>query len=228
MKYKVVYEHKWLIVLIFFFLICLSNFLLVKLPFLSISFPKKDLEHSLLDFLLSFCPHFNVEMQTYNIQTVVVWSCGVLLGPRLGFLTLMVYLLAGFIGLPVFAGGGGFDYYKEPTFGYLVSLPFNAYLSGWFYRNNRKFLAVFIPIIITHFFGIIYLLFFKNSWLDVTWYLSFSMIGYDLLFSFFLTLCMPFISFLVVEMFIQEKSIYDSVQTPNAGGRGLRFTDHNI
>ena len=205
MKHKVVYQYRWVIVLVLLFLIYLSNFILVKLPFISINFPKKDLEHSLIDFLLSFCPHFNFEMQTYNIQTIIVWSCGILLGPRVGFLTLIAYLLSGLLGFPVFAGGGGFDYYREPTFGYLISLPFNAFLSGWFYQNDKKFFAVFIPILITHFFGIIYLLFFKTGWLDITWYLSFSMIGYDLILALLLIPFLPFVSFFLIEMFIQEK-----------------------
>ena len=177
----------------------------MKLPFISINFPKKDLEHSLIDFLLSFCPHFNFEMQTYNIQTIIAWSCGVLLGPRVGFLTLAIYLLIGFLGFPVFAGGGGFDYYKEPTFGYLISLPFNAFLSGWFSEKDKKNLAIFIPIIVTHLFGILYLLFFKTSWLDITWYLSFSMIGYDFILALLLTPFLPFLSFFLTEMFIQER-----------------------
>ena len=205
MKHKVVYQNRWLIVLVFLFLIYISNFILVKLPFVSINLPQKDLEHSLLDFLLSFCPHFNFEMQTYNIQTVIAWSCGVLLGPRVGFLTLVIYLLAGFLGFPAFAGGGGVDYFKESTFGYLISLPFNALLSGWFFKNDKKILAVFIPILVTHLFGIIYLLFFKISWLDITWYLSFSMIGYDLILALLLMPFLPFVSFFLTELFIQEK-----------------------
>ena len=205
MKHKVVYQYRWVIVLVLLFLIYLSNFILVKLPFISMNFPKKDLEHSLIDFLLSFCPHFNFEMQTYNIQTIIAWSCGVLLGPRVGFLTLAIYLLIGFLGFPIFAGGGGFDYYKEPTFGYLISLPFNAFLSGWLSEKDKKNLAIFIPIIVTHLFGIVYLLFFKINWLDITWYLSFSMIGYDFILALLLTPFLPFLSFFLTEMFIQER-----------------------
>ena len=205
MKHKVVYQNRWLIILVFLFLIYLSNFILVKLPFISINFPKKDLEHSLLDFLLSFCPRLNFEMQTYSLQTITVWACGILLGARAGLLTLISYLLIGFLGFPIFAGGGGIDYFKEPTFGYLISLPFNAFLSGWFYKNDKKFLAVFMPILTTHFCGIIYLLFFKTSWLDITWNLSFSMIGYDLILAFLLLPFLPFVSFFLTELFIQER-----------------------
>ncbi len=206
MNYKVVYQNRWLIILVFLFLIYLSNFMLVKLPFVSINFLRKDLEHSLLDFLLSFCPHFSFQMQTYNLQTIIVWLCGILLGPRVGFLTLITYLLIGFLGFPAFAGGGGFDYYREPTFGYLISLPLNALLSGWFYKNDKKTLTILIPILITHLFGVVYLLFFKTSWLDITWYLSFSMIGYDLVLALLLMPFLPFFSFFLMELFIQEKS----------------------
>ena len=226
MKDKVVYQNRWLIVLVFLFLIYLSNFILVKLPFISISFPKKDLEHSLLDFLLSFCPHLNLEMQTYNIQTIIVWSCGILLGPRVGFLTLIIYLLIGFWGFPAFAGGGGLDYFKEPTFGYLISLPFNAFLSGWFYKDDKKLFVIFIPILITHLFGVIYLLFFKINWLDITWYLSFSMIGYDLILALLLMPFLPFLSFFLTELFIQERLVSDSNYVSRVTGYEPRGMEH--
>ena len=205
MRYKVVYQYRWLVIIAFIFLIYLSNFILIQIPFISINFPKKDLEHSLVDFLLSFCPRFGFEMQTYNLQMIIAWSCGVLLGPRVGALTLAAYLLIGFLGFPAFAGGGGIDYYKEPTFGYLISLPLNAFLSGWFFQMDKKLLAAFIPIIATHLFGILYLLIFKINLLDISWYLSFSMIGYDLLFALLLVPVLPFFSFFLTEVFIQEK-----------------------
>ncbi|MBI3591394.1 MAG: biotin transporter BioY [Candidatus Melainabacteria bacterium] len=161
-------------------------------------------------FLLSFFPRFNFESQIYNIQTVIAWVSGVILGPRLGAIVLGFYLLLGFIGLPVFAGGGGFDYYKEPTFGYLISLPLNAYISGLLYEKNKKILAVFIPMLATHLCGILYLLFFKQSWLSVSWHLSFSMIGYDLIFALLLMPLMPIFSFVLKEMITQEIPVRDA------------------
>jgi len=79
-------------------------------------------------------------------------------------------------------------------------------LSGWFYNKDRKILAVFIPILITHLFGVIYLLFFKVGWLDITWYLSFSMIGYDLILALLLVPFLPFFSFFLTELFIRERA----------------------
>ena len=217
MKYKTVYQFRWVLIVVFLVLIYLSNLILIKLPFISLNFPAKSNQSELLVFLMSYLPRLDFEMQVYNIQTVVVWACGVICGPRMSFLTLSIYLLLGFFGLPLFASGGGFDYYKEPTFGYLISLPILAFSSGWLFERNQKFLAIFVPILTTHLMGILFLLLFKQSWLDISWYLSFSSISYDLIFALILTPLMPYFSFILREMVIQEvptrdllKVIYDS------------------
>lgn len=211
MKYKAVYRFKWLLIVCLIGLIYLCNLILIKLPFLSISFPKIDLSQGIYNFFLSFFPRLHYEIQIYNIQTVFVWSCGVVFGSRLAFITLLIYLLLGLIGLPLFAGGGGFDYFKEPTFGYLLSLPLLAYLSGSLYENKKKFLSVLVPIFTTHIFGIVYILLFKQSYLDITWHLSFSMIGYDLIFALLFLPILPIISFFIIEMFVEEVLVRESI-----------------
>ena len=128
---------------------------------------------------------------------------------------LVIYLLIGFFGFPIFAGGGGVDYYKEPTFGYLISLPFNAYLSGLFYQKDNKTLAILIPMFTTHLFGILYLLLFKRSMLDISWHLSFSMIGYDLIFALLLIPLIPFFSFILKEMIMQEVPTREALYRDN-------------
>ena len=115
--------------------------------------------------------------------------------------------MLGLIGLPIFAGGGGWDYFKEPTFGYLLSLPVNAFLSGWLYHNNKKLLAVCIPVLTTHLCGILYLLLFKRDSLDITWHLSFSMISYDLIFALLLLPIIPFVSFVLKEITLWQITI---------------------
>lgn len=204
MKYKTTYQFRWVLVLALFSLIYLSNLILIKLPFVSTSFPQKVSTEGLFTFLLSFLPKLNFEMKIYNIQTIVVWASGIILGPKMGFITLILYLLIGLIGFPIFASGGGVDYYKEPTFGYLISLPLNAFLSGWLYEKDKKFSSAFVPIILTHLCGIIYLLIFNQNFLDVAWHLSFSMISYDLIFTLLLLPVMPIVLFFLKEMFIQE------------------------
>ena len=65
-------------------------------------------------------------------QTFAVLLTGALLGPRLGALSLALYLLEGGLGLPFFAGGAaGAARLAGLTGGYLLSYPFAAALVGW-------------------------------------------------------------------------------------------------
>ena len=64
-------------------------------------------------------------------QTFAVLLTGALLGPRLGAMTLALYLLEGGLGLPFFAhGAAGAARLLGPTGGYLLSYPFAAALVG--------------------------------------------------------------------------------------------------
>ncbi len=66
-----------------------------------------------------------------TFQVLGVFLAGAILGPRLGFLSQLVYLLIGSIGLPVFAGGAaGFSVILGPTGGYLIGFPIAAFICG--------------------------------------------------------------------------------------------------
>lgn len=67
----------------------------------------------------------------FTLQTVGVYVAGLLLGPLWAAFSLLVYLLAGVLGLPVFASGtAGFGVLAGPTGGYLVSFPVAGALIG--------------------------------------------------------------------------------------------------
>lgn len=70
-----------------------------------------------------------------TMQTFVVLVIGMTYGPRLGTATVMLYLLEGAVGLPVFAGtpekGIGLAYMMGPTGGYLLGFLLAAALMGW-------------------------------------------------------------------------------------------------
>jgi len=55
-----------------------------------------------------------------TMQTLAVMVIAMAYGSKLGSATLFSYLLAGFLGAPVFAGGAGFAYMAGPTGGYLA------------------------------------------------------------------------------------------------------------
>ncbi len=63
--------------------------------------------------------------------TLGVLYAGALLGSRRGAAAVLLYLLEGAVGLPVFAGGAaGFVHFAGPTGGYLVGFPVGAFVVG--------------------------------------------------------------------------------------------------
>lgn len=73
------------------------------------------------------------------MQNFFVLLCGLLLGPRWGLAACGVYLLAGALGLPVFAGGtGGLGRFFGPTGGYLLAYLPAVFLAGWISQNKKN------------------------------------------------------------------------------------------
>ena len=78
-----------------------------------------------------------------TLQTLMVLFSGAMLGPIYGALSMIVYLLLGAIGLPVFAGGSsGVGALLGPSGGYLFSYPVAAFVIG--YMLEKKRLNMFI------------------------------------------------------------------------------------
>jgi biotin transport system substrate-specific component len=73
-------------------------------------------------------PHYPVP---YTLQTLVVLLAGAFLGARNGAISQFLYLGAGLVGLPVFAGGAmGLARLIGPTGGYLLAFPLAAFIAG--------------------------------------------------------------------------------------------------
>lgn len=63
-----------------------------------------------------------------TLQTAFVLLAGLFLPAKYATLSQLLYLLMGFLGLPVFGVGGGIHYIAHPTFGYLIAFPLAAFL----------------------------------------------------------------------------------------------------
>ena len=90
-----------------------------------------------------------------TMQTFVVMFLGIVLGHKLASLTVILYLIEGAIGLPVFAKGGGVGYLLGPTGGYLIGFIFTAFLAG-FIKDNKDPIIVFLYLLFS--VSIIYIL----------------------------------------------------------------------
>ncbi|MFW0169185.1 biotin transporter BioY [Rothia sp. P4278] len=67
-----------------------------------------------------------------TLQTLAVYTVALILGARRAGLSVALYLLAGLLGLPVFAGGsGGFGVLASPSFGYLLGFVPGAFIAGF-------------------------------------------------------------------------------------------------
>lgn len=113
-----------------------------------------------------------------NLQTMFVLLAGLLLGRKWGAACVGIYLLAGAIGLPVFAGGtGGIAKLIGPTGGYLIGFLAAVYVIGLIsektnnpdykksYKNIMEILAMLLGTIIIYITGV--------SWLMVVTGMSF-------------------------------------------------------
>lgn len=63
---------------------------------------------------------------------------GVLLGSKKGLASQLIYIAIGLIGVPVFAGGGGFGYVASPTFGYILGFAVCAFVVGYIVEGQTK------------------------------------------------------------------------------------------
>ena len=106
-------------------------------------------------------PFYPVPM---TMQTFVVLFLGITLGPRIGLLTISLYLFEGIFGLPVFAGtpekGVGLVYFTGPTMGYLIGFLVAVYFSGSFkYEKGliNTFLKLIFSVSFIYILGLIWL-----------------------------------------------------------------------
>lgn len=73
----------------------------------------------------------------FTLQTMFVILAGFVLGPWYGAGASLLYLAAGFMGLPVFSGGkSGFAHLMGPTGGYLVGFVLCSFISGFAVRRG--------------------------------------------------------------------------------------------
>lgn len=98
----------------------------------------------------------------FTLQFLFTMLAGLLLGGKLGSLSVVVYIIMGLIGIPVFAEGGGFSYVLKPSFGYIIGFAIAAYVTGTIANKVQKpgykrlFAATFIGLFIVYLCGMVY------------------------------------------------------------------------
>jgi len=103
------------------------------------------------NILLALCAHIVIPLPFTPVpitgQTFGVLLVAVLLGARRSAVALVLYLLEGLAGLPVFQPLGipGPARFLGPTAGYLVAYPFAAFITGWLVERGAAVTRAFKP-----------------------------------------------------------------------------------
>ncbi|WP_100373890.1 biotin transporter BioY [Bacillus sp. FJAT-45037] len=101
-----------------------------------------------------------------TLQVLFATLAGALLGSRRGALSMIIYLLIGLVGFPVFAQfRGGLSTLISPTFGFLISFIMIAFVVGLIIERSSKkslqtfLIACFVGLTISYVFGTNYMYF---------------------------------------------------------------------
>jgi len=112
-----------------------------------------------------------------TFQVMFVLLAGMLLGPKLGALSVVLYVVIGLVGFPIFTQGGGIGYVLQPTFGYLIGFIPAAYLTGWIVEKGAGtkvsylFLAQLAGVGVIYAIGMTYFYMLSNYYVNnpVSW-----------------------------------------------------------
>ncbi len=103
-----------------------------------------------------------VPVVPFTLQFLFTMLAGLIMGGRLGAISVSIYTVIGLIGLPVFAEGGGIWYIFKPSFGYILGFIIAAFVTGRIVEKLKelkfgKILAAnFLGLLIVYGAGMIY------------------------------------------------------------------------
>lgn len=79
-----------------------------------------------------------------TLQTFAISLAGIILGSKRGFVSILVYVLIGTIGLPVFSGfSGGIGTIVGPTGGFILSFPIMSFIIGLVCKKTDNKILIF-------------------------------------------------------------------------------------
>ncbi len=96
---------------------------------------------------VAVCAHLTIPLPftpvPLTMQNFGVLLVGLALGSRRGFAALVLYLIEGLSGMPVFnpTGPGGLAQLLGPTGGFLMAYPVVAFVAGWIMERGRSSFA---------------------------------------------------------------------------------------
>jgi biotin transport system substrate-specific component len=108
----------------------------------------------------------------FSLLPMVSLLSGMILGSKLGAISMLVYVILGLIGVPVFASPpyGGFTYILKPTFGFLLGFIASSWITGKVLEKSKALLrhyllASFLGLVVIYLVGLPYLYIVLNFYM---------------------------------------------------------------
>lgn len=109
-----------------------------------------------------------------SLQTFFSILAGLMLGRKLGSISMITYMLVGVAGVPIFAGmQAGPMVLVSPTGGFIISFVFATFFVGWIAESGKKpaiplyTLAAIIGLFFNYGIGVTYMYLAMNTWLEL-------------------------------------------------------------
>jgi biotin transport system substrate-specific component len=117
----------------------------------------------------TIAPFLHVGGVPITLQTFFAILAGAILGSRLGSIAMIVYMLVGLVGVPVFADfTGGLSIIIRPTFGFILSYILAAFIIGKIVEKNKSLpvfiIASLIGMAVNYLFGTNWMYFAYKFW----------------------------------------------------------------
>ena len=103
-----------------------------------------------------------VPVVPFTLQFLFTMLAGLIMGGRLGAVSVGLYAVLGLVGLPIFAEGGGIWYVMKPSFGYIIGFALGSLVTGLMAEKleklttGRLLAASFTGLAIVYACGMIY------------------------------------------------------------------------
>ena len=113
-----------------------------------------------------------VPVVPFTLQFLFTMLAGLLLGGKLGALSVVVYMVLGLAGLPIFSEGGGIGYIFKPSFGYIIGFAAASFVTGYMTEKagglhmGRILAANFTGLAIVYSVGMVYYYLICNYVID--------------------------------------------------------------
>ncbi len=109
-----------------------------------------------------------VPVVPFTLQFLFTMLAGLLLGKKVGTTSVLLYILLGLAGLPVFSEGGGLWYIFKPSFGYMPGFALGTFVTALLVEKMRTLTlpkligANFIGLLLVYSVGMLYYYLISN------------------------------------------------------------------